>query len=355
MEFVNVLIIALIIIPLPWLRNLYFAENCPINEKIIKQRMVFFDWLKGLAIIAVILIHVAYFFHDHPYMDNNLTFIIFFNNLARFAIPVFLICSGLLLNPIKGEKEYIDFYRRKLWRNFLPYILCTIVFALFLRLNVTDFFASLISGKIAPPYYFIIVLLELYLIYPVLDIFIRSKYFLPITFFISLVSGFFIELQFFGGIPTLLPYLFFFCYGLRCREKFLNYQKNKEELALWLAIVIFYLIFTLIMPIWYYNVRLFYGLAIFNLLFYFKDKIFKENWIGKIFIAFGKNSLWIYLIHFTIMSVIYYYCSLLNINYYLNFALVFLFTIIVSFFLAKLIQLIYDYTLIKVLKFNIKR
>ncbi len=355
MEYINLLFLALFILPLPWLRKLYFAADCPVNEKNITQRLVFFDFIKGLAIVAVILIHVAYFFYTYPYTVNNLPFIIIVNNLARFAIPAFLVCSGILLNPINGEKEFIDFYRRKLWRIFWPYVLCTLVYILILRLNFTDFYLNLITGHIAPPYYFIIVLIELYLFYPILDIYKKSKYFLLVTFLISFVSNYFMELQFFNGIPTFLPYIFFFSYGLRNREKYFNYTKNREEMALWLSILIFYIIFMIFRPEWYYNVRLFYGLAVFNLLFYFKDKFFRESVWQKIFISFGKNSLWVYLIHFALVSAVYYYCSMLNINYYLNFGLIFLLSVIASYFLAKCAQLLYDYTVIKILRFKIKR
>ena len=109
------------------------------------------------------------------------------------------------------------------------------------------------------------------------------------------------------------------------------------------------------MPDYYYNTQLFYGLAIFNLIFYFKKQIVANKLVANILIKFGQNSLWIYLIHFPLVYWFYILFNYFKINYYLNFFLVYLASLIVVYILAKVIQLLYDGVLNKVFKYKVKR
>jgi peptidoglycan/LPS O-acetylase OafA/YrhL len=55
----------------------------------------------------------------------------------------------------------------------------------------------------------------------------------------------------------------------------------------------------------YYNIRLFYGVAVFNLLFYYKD-YFMKKFFYKPFVKIGNTSLWIFLTHFFIIDFLYF-------------------------------------------------
>jgi surface polysaccharide O-acyltransferase-like enzyme len=104
--------------------------------------------------------------------NMNVAFIL--NQAARFAVPLFILLSGASLG-LSGSVHGIErFYKRRLLKIGIPYIFWVTVY--FLYNNRSDFGAitiksllrALILGQAAPHLYFIIVILQLYLLYPFL-------------------------------------------------------------------------------------------------------------------------------------------------------------------------------------------
>ncbi len=142
------------------------------------KRVPFFDFAKGIAITAVILIHVAFllaYFSD----DLPLSFLSWnegINRAMRFAIPVFFISSGALLFLQNFKIETLKgFYLPKIKRLVIPYVAFSF-FATFatskgsfiLSDYITTALKDLLTGGALVPYWFIPVLFQLYLLYPLL-------------------------------------------------------------------------------------------------------------------------------------------------------------------------------------------
>ena len=336
MDTWSLVILALLVIILPTFRKVYFRDR---EEKEVpkkKERQVFFDVIKGVAIIAVVLIHVTYLFNLTVGATNNEFFLTFFNNISRFAIAFFFICSGILLTPIKGKSGWKDFYQRKFIRILVPYFLVSLVIFAFNTTSITDFLYNFVSGKLSVPFYFVTVLIQLYLLFPLLSRFRKSKYFLVGTFILTFGYQLSPLTSFPFGVPLFLKFLFFFAYGIYFREHYLNYVASKKEFHVWLLISLAYLLTILLMPERYYNHRYFYGIALFNILFYFKDRILQWKGTTNFFAAFGRNSLWIFLIHFELMWLFFPWVLSKGWNYYVTFFLFFIDALIISYFGALL-------------------
>lgn len=331
----------MLILLVPYFRKIYFCVDCPVNDQKVAGRDLFFDFLKGLAILAVIFIHVAYANNKFTVDGQNNSFVLVMNNLARFAIPFFFICSGILLSPVNNVKELKDFYARKIWRIFLPYLLCCLAFAFVLNQTLWQFFYNLVAGRADVPYYFIIVLLQLYLLFPLLNIAKVNKYFLFLSFLLSLFCNI-ADVRFYYGVPLCFEFLFFFCYGMICRDRFLNNRVEKTEKYFWIFLVALYFILMVFRLEHYYNVRLFYGLALFNLLFIYRNYIINNRLIFKHISKIGQNSLWIYLLHFQIVLAINKISYLLQVNLFIRYFLVFVIATILSLSVAKAVQIVYD-------------
>jgi hypothetical protein len=87
----------------------------------------------------------------------------------------------------------------------------------------------------------------------------------------------------------------------------------------------------------YYNNQFFYGIAVFNLFFIFKDRIMKmPKKIFNFVCDFGRTSLWIFLTHFPVMFVTYFVLSFFRLNYYVFYGLTGIFSIIICFFVGKI-------------------
>ncbi|KKQ80723.1 MAG: hypothetical protein UT02_C0003G0022 [Parcubacteria group bacterium GW2011_GWC2_38_7] len=329
----SLVILTLLVLVLPSFRQVFFRKVEKKEETKVSERIIFFDILKGISMLAVILIHVTFLYTHTKGLVNNDLFINVVNNISRFAIAFFFICSGILLNPIKNKQELKNFYSRKLIRIILPYFLVSMFLFFVHPVTVKTLLYQIVTGQAALPFYFVIVLIQMYLLYPLISRWRHKKWFLPVMFFISLI--YFVsplaEQPF--GFPIFFPFLFLFAYGVYFRDRFLNYQSDKQEL-------------------WgneyYYNQRYFYGPALFNVLFFFRAGIMRNKVVSRLLLAFGKNSLWIFLIHFPLMLALYPYILMFNFNYYLTFLITFIISIGTSYLLALICQMIYNYVIEKV-------
>lgn len=338
----SIVILSLLVLIFPSFRRVYFRKKPTTPAPQLRGREQFFDVLKGVSIIAVVLIHVVFFLNHTKGLVNNELLLVVLNNLSRFAIPIFFICSGILLKPVKTKAEWLDFYKRKLLRIFFPYLLVVIFLFLVEPTSITTFLYELFAGKASIPFYFVVVLLQLYLLFPLLSRFRDKKGFLVSSFMISvlfLLSP--LPLAPFG-FTLFFKFLFFFSYGIYFRDYFLDYKQDIKELYIWWLIVAAYLLLVLAFPEKYYNHRYFYGLAIFNLLFYYKDKILNCKKLSNFLASFGKYSLWIFLIHFELMILIYPWIIHRGWNYYVVIIFFFIDSLIISYFGAVLCSWLYN-------------
>ena len=330
----------LVVLLIPSFRRRYFFSRKESGKKEgkIKKRLEFFDFLRGIAILAVILIHVSYFYQTFGSEFGSSFFVIFLDNLGRFAIPVFFICSGILLNPF--EKNYKRFYFRKFVRIFVPYIIINLIILYFIRGSVLDLLYNLVSGDALLPFYFIVILAQFYLLYPFIIKFRDSKRFLVFSFILSFVS-FLVPLTWiWGGVDMFFKFFFFFVFGIYYRDYYLNYKKDEKQFKFWIFVLLAYIVYNIIFIDDYFNVRLFYGLAIFNLLFYYKNDLMKSR-IKNVVVNFGRSSLWIFLIHFLFVGMFYIIFLVIDWNLYLEYILIFLLSLVFSYVFGSLLNLIY--------------
>lgn len=331
------LIISLAVFAFAPLRRIFFREPLPSKTALPRKRIEYFDFLKGVAIISVIIIHIAYFFqHLHPNNDNF--FINIFTNLFRFAIPFFFICSGMLLSSFEGSKiKLSEYYYSKFIRIIVPYLIMNVLIAAYFNPSLEEFIIYIMSGSVIPPYYFVIVLTIFYLIFPFINQFKDSKTFLMISFFISFLSFFLVQLWVYGVLIFAANLFFFFVYGMYMRNYFLRKIPKEREFIFWGIIILLYLLMILSFSGFYYNNQFFYGIAVFNLFFIFKDRIIKMPKKMFNFVCdFGRKSLWIFLTHFPVMFVIYFILSFFRLNYYVFYALTGIFSVMACSFVGKL-------------------
>jgi len=339
MEILSTITILFVVIALPFLRKPFFS--IPKKETEINfDRLPFFDFLKGIAIVAVICIHCIYqqiltlpLGHEHA--------LFFLNNLLRFTIPFFFILSGVLLNP--NEKNWKRFYTKKISRLLIPYILCVLAIGIYTEMPLKDVFLQSFTGRLALPYYFIIVLFQMYLFYPLFLRWKKYKWFLPLILGISVCSFFIPQTWLLFGIPTAFQYLFFFVYGIAKRDLFLSSNAQKQNAFPWVMMICIYIALLFFYPDYYYNTRYVYGPALIHIAFILKDKLYSQNTIGKFIEKLGKKSLWIFLTHYLIVLLTYkFFQNTIN-NYWINFFFLISFATFGSILFAFFIEKIYSF------------
>lgn len=145
--------------------------------------------MRVVATIAVIMIHST---------SQTMTlsaFGYYGNQLARFSVPMFLILSGFLLFQSDLNSRFLPrpvFYRKRFDKILLPYIIWTIFYSLVLHyyfnglqnlhMVLPDLVRHLFLGNGFTHLYFVVIIIQLYLLYP----FIRKAFQARPSLFLSL-------------------------------------------------------------------------------------------------------------------------------------------------------------------------
>lgn len=149
-----------------------------------KGRIAELDFVRAVAIAAVLLIHgTADATEDIPFGSRSQVLFLFVNKLSNFAVPVFLMISALVLFYRYEEgwsgKEAIKFYRKRVQYVIVPYVLWSFFYYVFLQwiqyhevdkiqIDWLDFAKKLKWGDVGYHLYFIIIIAQFYLLFPII-------------------------------------------------------------------------------------------------------------------------------------------------------------------------------------------
>jgi len=266
------------------------------------KRLVFFDFLKGVAILAVIAVHAADF---TPHASILKVFL-------WFALPLFIFESGYLLSiRHDNDLDLKEYLKHILSRIFVIYLFFVIMFRLILGQEFTakEIFLDVIFGRTSGNYYFIPIILQFYLLYPLLRKF--KKYFKNyFVFNLLYLIGFLFylldsllqkpewnsnpfSLAFFGR------FFFYFCFGMILAEYDINKIRWKHTIGTVVIFGISMIFFRYYGGSWYltYLYPLIILLLFLKIHNFFGDRKFKIPIINHI----GKLSLIIYLVHIRLL------------------------------------------------------
>jgi len=272
----------------------FISKTFKVEREKHKEHFLFFDVLKGIAIISVIAIHASDFI-PHGAL---------FKDIIWFGLPIFIMESGYLLSlRHEGDKDYKRFYGNLFTRIILIYI----IFSLFWRVVDQQALFSLgtlldiLFGRSNGNYYFIPLMLQFYLLFPLL---IRLKKYLLKPFMMIAVGvlsfsmhvlDFFLQTPAWNSDPMSLiffgRYILFFFFGMQMSH-YAIFRLDKVKLV-WIASL--FLLLQLAFSAYYqlFHSLYFYSIAVFFLILLFYKHIPFREYIGEI----GKNSLIIYLAH----------------------------------------------------------
>lgn len=282
------------------------------------------DAAKALAICAVMGIHAFYIAAWVPGLAlPEWSVATFANNALRFAVPAFLFFSGFCLGTEgDGRGGWRGFYLRKIRRVFIPYAVVSTV----LVVGGIDGFGpaeqlspqkagagalveAILTGGACVPFYFVVVLGQLYAIYPLLlKLAARSPFLLAGGCLLASAAGTTLltegELW---GIPVFFPYLFPFALGMLSSGRSLRAGRAGG----WWAIVAAYGCANFVvlkialggqagfdLTNWYtYNSQYFYSTAVAVL-----SVRVLSVWpsVVTLLAPMGRISLWIFLLHYPI-------------------------------------------------------
>lgn len=312
-----------------------------------------------MSILAVVLIHTTTrVLEQTGYNLNNYPLTLFFNQAARFAVPMFFLISGFVLQlHYHLNESFIHFLKKRFSKVFLPFLFWSFIYYYFVYTNHnSSFLSALLSGNASYQLYFIPSLLIFYLIFPLLNRF--YKYFANPVFLITVgaLQLYFLYQDYFVGhykfyFPLVIFMFNFFTFLLgmvvsKNQEKTISFL-NRISYLLPVAVFAFaYYIFkegkdlylkTYDIGKFYSQWRpdvLIYTMFVSGLIYEFFVKTdFEHNFVKKL----SKLSFFVYFVHVLILEIFWEY--LRHYTSYFGFgAILFICVSLGSFLIAALIH-----------------
>ena len=293
-------------------------------ELIKKDRIKWIDLLRVIGVIGVILIHVvSNTVNTFGGLSNNShIFYVFIRYISSFAVPLFVMISGMVFLS-KKELSYKDLFKKYLLKIILIILVIgsIMIFLEEFSINksisidlVKKVFLRLVTGDIWAHMWYLYLVLALYLITPICILITNNikekdfKIFLLILFLVSIIVPslnkiFEIKLAF--NYLNLSSYLFYYFYGYYLS----NYNISKSYKIINYILSLLAIIYTVYLAITVNNIDSAYTYTSLvpvilssSIVLVCKNRNIKHD---KLINLIAINSLGIYIIHQLFINIIY--------------------------------------------------
>lgn len=301
------------------------------------------DALRVIAILAVILVHVSTKTLDVGHFDLiKDPLALFLNQVSRFAVPLFFLISGFVLElNNKDGLSYSTFFKKRASRILVPYIFWS-TFYYYIgwgfdisKLFNTHFLTDLLTGKASYHLYFIPTLILFYLAFPFLhskiDFLKKTPTLLIITViqFALVAYDYYVkQLPVHYDLRVALLSVSMFVYGMVAshnKERIYQFVKKNAQIFVALTFFLSALIFVHVRAIslgrhtssYIYNqyspLNYLYTLVFTSSLFYLLEK---TQFLRKQFITLSKLSFFVFFIHVFVLDLVWknFFYKLLETN-----------------------------------------
>ncbi len=147
------------------------------------------DSMRVIAILAVICIHTTTRILEASSFNIQGSLVAFIlNQISRFAVPMFFMISGFVLEVnYPFHQNYLSYFKKRLSRIFLPYLFWSAIYYFLIYTKHSDsFFKALLTGSASYQLYFIPTLLLFYTLFP----FVHKLYIFILNRFVLILLGF---------------------------------------------------------------------------------------------------------------------------------------------------------------------
>ena len=333
----------------------------------MNSKSKYFQSIRGVCILAVILIHSLQF------SDNIMANYLFIGirSCINFCVAVFIFMAGYFTNINKFDNDKKGFYKTKFKRLVIPLLLWNLIYVSIKLIcgkyeNTYSLIKSLFSFSSSAQLYYILVLIQLFILLPLIIKMLnnkRTKWILytitPLYNIILMVINFKLKIMIPFYQYFIFGWLLYFVLGIEYRknEKMINQNNNSFSVILSIIIsailnIILYKhdIFTLNMVISQINIlSCLLSINIIKYIIYFNNRIKsnKPTIISKI----GDESYGMYYNHMLIIIITRKIAETFISNLYINILLTYITTILISYLIIKLLKKIINNKFLKYIGF----
>ena len=153
----------------------------------VKERIFYFDEIRALAILLVLLVHTSKWFAANQTPHTLFwTFPIYLGSIGDLGVQLFIMISGALL--LNRQYELKSFFKRRFSRILIPFVFWIFIMILFriFILGEPREFSTILNIVVFKGYvWFIWMLIGLYLFSPVINSFIKEYKIRGCEFFLA--------------------------------------------------------------------------------------------------------------------------------------------------------------------------
>jgi surface polysaccharide O-acyltransferase-like enzyme len=292
-----------------------------------RDNIPYIDSLRTIAILAVILIHTSSRVLEIAHYDLKTYYTtLYLNQFARFAVPLFIIISGFVLELNYQDKYDIRiFIKKRFSKTFIPYVFWSLIYLLFVyTANTDNFIRVLLVGNASYQLYFIPTICILYLMFPILHkiykLFANLPIFIILIFFqIQLMNQDYFIKQFSlpDPIRTLVLGFIFFIIGMiaaRKNDLIIKLANKLRYVLLPLTFLISYKLYENSMAKYYFtfNINAFYSQWRAEVLWYtiiialtLIAFLVKNNYFSLLLNRLSKYSYFVFFIHIIFIEILW--------------------------------------------------
>ena len=325
------------------------------------ERVVAVDFARIVSMLSVILLHATsgYIFISSKLSLGGIPLGYMINQGVRYCVPLFFVLSGLSLELSFRAESVATYLSNRGKKIVLPYLLWTVVYYLqqMDHFVLHDLLQTIFLGTAAPHLYFIVALVQLYIVYIPLRHWIQSNSYMVLVtaFFISFFCQWAVYLMVFKTyilpiavrpyiLKTWMPWVFYFVLGMFLAKKWSIWAKFARKYSmLWIVLSVLFVGFYIIDS----HVTNSYDLSVKPVLFIYVPLIFlclcgigewvsNRQGLSSVVLFLSKHSMTVFFSHVLILNY-------LRERYHLtgNVGMILLCTLVIV--LSILFSLVYDW------------
>ena len=150
------------------------------------QRIIYLDILNIMACLWVVLLHHNGIVHDFSSVSLNAwTQALFIEVVCYFAVPIFLMLTGVTLMEYRKRYDTKTFFQKRLSRVLVPFITWMIIFFLYdvwqghydlSTMSAKEIFDIFLFNRMMAIYWFFPVIISIYFAVPILSLLTEPKH-----------------------------------------------------------------------------------------------------------------------------------------------------------------------------------
>ncbi|TCK84953.1 acyltransferase [Albibacterium bauzanense] len=214
----------------------------------MEKRIPYYDLLRAVAILAVLLIHSL-----NAEINNEISWIVVLvRQLINFAVPLFIALSGYFMvdKVFNAEYTYKMFLQKQISRVYLPYLVWSLPY-IFVALyfkgeTILNSLYKLLTFQISGIFYYVFLIIQFYIFFPLLKKMTNKRGLVIATLlsFICCLIFFFLKLFLNIDIPLIIyagnfiTWIMFFILGMYLKRNKVSLNNKTLIILIFLSLIL---------------------------------------------------------------------------------------------------------------------